>query len=123
MAKDALKRNYSGLFCRDEPMQLGGSSISLRFEWPGYKSWSRQIKTQDWTGSRKPITGAKLVTEVAKVLERFIKAVQDQPIDLTEREWQVGPVGTSFISFDDVAILSLQRVSKGSWQVVFGRMS
>lgn len=32
MARDVLKRNYDGLICRDESMNLGGTSISLRFE-------------------------------------------------------------------------------------------
>jgi len=123
MARDALDRNYSELVCRDQSMHLGGSSVSLRFEWPGYKSWTRQIKTTDWTGSRNPITGAKLVTEIAKVLDRFIRTVQGLAITSADQEWLVGPVDSGRISIREISILAVHRVSKGSWQVVFGRMA
>lgn len=62
-AKDAVNKRYHNLVGRDDPMfEESGSSVAIRFEvilrlldvcllhrltrlqWPGYKSWSRQVR-------------------------------------------------------------------------------
>jgi hypothetical protein len=41
--KDALAGSFAALDCRDDLFLNGGPSVSLRFEWPGYDSWSVQV--------------------------------------------------------------------------------
>jgi hypothetical protein len=42
--KDALAGSFAALDGRDDPMfRNNGPSVSLRFEWPGYDSWSVQV--------------------------------------------------------------------------------
>lgn len=86
---------------------------------------------------RKPITGSKLLNEIAKVLKTFIEVIvftkfgnvlflsfsQKSKVELVagaNQDWKVGCIGSEFINLDNIAILALHRVSKGSWQVEFG---
>jgi len=125
LVKDILDKNFTEFDGRDDPV-LGecGTSISLRFEWPGYQSWSRQVKTQDCRKKPNPIRKFKLALEIAKTLERFVQEMQDeQPEDekqedekQAEPQWKVGP---GRIQVDHLVLLSLDRVSKASWQPQF----
>jgi len=93
-----------------------GSSVALRFEWPGYKSWSRQIKTNDWRKTRRPITRAKLATDISKSLALFVQEMENEPVDPQNEKWRFGP---GYITIDQITLVALEHVSKGSWQPHF----
>ncbi|KAF9644046.1 hypothetical protein BDM02DRAFT_3122524 [Thelephora ganbajun] len=115
--KDAMNKRYHNLVGRDDPMfEESGSSVALRFEWPGYKSWSRQIKTNDWRKTRRPITRAKLATDVSKSLSLFIQEMENEPADPHNEKWGFGP---SLITIEQITLVALEHVSKGSWQPHF----
>jgi hypothetical protein len=70
---DAIAGKFATLAHRDDPMfNERGPSISVRINWPGYNSWSRQIPTRDFRNPPGPITRAKLAKNVAKSVARFI---------------------------------------------------
>ena len=72
--KDAERNRFGRLIGRDDTMfEHCGPSISVRLNWPGYASWSRQIPTRDFRKLPGPITRAKLARNVAKTVARFIK--------------------------------------------------
>lgn len=115
--KDAMNKRYHNLVGRDDPMfEESGSSVALRFEWPGYKSWSRQIKTNDWRKTRRPITRAKLATDISKSLALFMQEMESEPIDPQNEKWRFGP---GLITVDQISLVALEHVSKGSWQPHF----
>lgn len=115
--KDAMNKRYHNLVGRDDPMfEESGSSVALRFEWPGYKSWSRQIKTNDWRKTRRPITRAKLATDISKSLALFIQEMETEPVDSQDEKWRFGP---GLITIDQIYLVALEHVSKGSWQPHF----
>jgi len=91
-----------------------GPSVSIRLKWPGYGNWSRQIPTKDFRSPPGPITKAKLAKNIARTVERFIKEKEKQVLDPDEDDsWRVG---TGHIGVDDLVLVGLQHVSKGSWQ-------
>jgi hypothetical protein len=94
--RDALEWKHQGLWGRDDPMFLGfGSSISLRIQVrmfantlqvvlilptfflclkiQGYAPWHQKIYTMDLCSPPKPITRAKLSTNIARHVEKFIQ--------------------------------------------------
>jgi len=115
--KDAMNKRYHSLVGRDDPMfEESGSSVALRFEWPGYKSWSRQIKTNDWRKTRRPITRAKLATDISKSLSLFIQEMENEPVEPHNEKWRLG---AGHITIDQITLVGLEHVSKGSWQPHF----
>ncbi|TRM65289.1 hypothetical protein BD626DRAFT_216312 [Schizophyllum amplum] len=72
-------------------------SVSIRLEWPGYRSWTRQIPTKDFRKVQMPITREKLAKEIAKCVQRFIKERQQHPItgDAQLRAWRIGDRASS----------------------------
>lgn len=94
---EVLDDNLDDLVGRDDPMfsNYTGLSISLRLEvqfrlsiscetrapnlnydssqWPGYKSWTKQVNTKDWRREQKLITRAKLARQVTKLVQDFIR--------------------------------------------------
>jgi len=115
---DVLSENFDCLVGRDDPMfaNYTGPAISLRLEWPGYKSWTKQIKTKDWRRDPQPITKSKLAVEVAKKVQTFVQDNINEPMTPGTERWRVGP---SFIQVDDLVLVRLVHVSKGSWQAEF----
>lgn len=116
----ALQGNFAGLEGRDDSVFVCidcGTSISLRIEWPGYPSWTRQMRTQDWQKHPQPIKKSKLAREVSRYLEKWINEAASQLFDDNEDpKWRVG---ANFIRAEHVVLVALERVSKGSWQPHF----
>ncbi|VDC03197.1 unnamed protein product [Peniophora sp. CBMAI 1063] len=113
--KDALNHRYGALEAREEPMFVQhGPSISLRLNWPGYQPWTRQIPTRDFRNPPGPITRDKLTKNVAKSVQRFIEEQKSREIEPAEEQWRVGE---GFIELEDLLLLRLDNVSKGSWQI------
>jgi hypothetical protein len=112
---DALTGKYMRLKGRDDAMFVQrGPSVSIRLKWPGYGNWSRQIPTKDFRSPPGPITRAKLAKNIARTVERFIKEKQNkQHSDPEDEQWRVGP---GHIGVNDLILVGLQHVSKGSWQ-------
>ncbi|THH28581.1 hypothetical protein EUX98_g5612 [Antrodiella citrinella] len=114
--RDALTNKFMRLVGRDDQVFIKrGPSVSLRFEWPGYAPWSRQIPTKDFKTPPQPITRSKLAKNVAKTVARLLSDLESRPLEAeADSRWRVG-VGR--ITIDDLDIIGLQHVSMGSWQV------
>lgn len=112
---DALHCRVKRLNQRDDTVfEDRGPSISIRLEWPCYRPWSRQIPTRDFKSPPGPITRAKLAKNIAKNVDRFIQEKSKSNIeDDSDGQWRVGPGG---IKLDDLVLVSLHHVSRGSWQ-------
>ncbi|KAI0031266.1 hypothetical protein K488DRAFT_79141 [Vararia minispora EC-137] len=112
---DALAGKFATLANRDDHMfNERGPSISVRINWPGYNSWSRQIPTRDFRNPPGPITRSKLAKNVAKSVGRFIaEQAGKQMEEDADPAWQVGGGG---ILLGHLALVRLDHVSKGSWQ-------
>ena len=53
---------------------IGSSApTDLLAQWPGYRSWTKQIPAKDFKKVPSPITREKLAKEVAKCVKRFIE--------------------------------------------------
>ncbi|KAI6104008.1 hypothetical protein EV401DRAFT_2060929 [Pisolithus croceorrhizus] len=112
---NAIKSKHKDLQEKDDPMFAGcGPSVSIRIEWPGYRSWTKQIPTNDFKTPKGPITRAKLAKNLANCVKRFIEWAAKQPMETNaDRRWKVGP---KHIKLEDLILVSLHHVSKGSWQ-------
>lgn len=113
--EDALKVRLKDLRDKDDPMFEGcGPSVSIRIEWPGYRSWTKQIPTNDFKTPKGPITRGKLAKNIANCVRRFIEWAEKQPMEAdSDRRWRVG---RKHIKLEDLILVSLHHVSKGSWQ-------
>ena len=104
---------------------------AIQNQWPGYQPWSRQIPTRDFRNPPGPITRSKLAKNVAKSVGRFItvgavsshydncltgpcQEHQDRPMEEDgDAAWLVG---LRRIEVNDLVLVRLDHVSKGSWQ-------
>jgi len=110
--RSALRGIYSGLLGRDDPMFVGSrTSISIRLEWPGCPPWAQQMRTKDWRRKPSPISKAKLATEVAKKVDRFLKDTGYNP---RSPHWI--PSSPGHVNIDRLALVALEHVSMASWQ-------
>ncbi|KAF8123352.1 hypothetical protein EV363DRAFT_778413 [Boletus edulis] len=100
---------------KDDRMLAGcGPSVSIRIQWPGYPSWSKQIPTMNFKTPRGQITRAKLAKSIATCVRRFIESMQDKPMEAgSDRRWKVGE---RHIKAEDLILVSLHQVTKRSWQ-------
>ncbi|OJA19772.1 hypothetical protein AZE42_03987 [Rhizopogon vesiculosus] len=112
---DALKAKLRDLHGRDDHMfENCGPSVSIRLQWPGYRSWTKQIPTMDFKSPKCPITKAKLAKNVANCVKRFIDEKGPGRMEMEgDRSWRVG---TRYIRVEDLMLVSLHHISKGSWQ-------
>ncbi|KIL00747.1 hypothetical protein PAXRUDRAFT_598900 [Paxillus rubicundulus Ve08.2h10] len=131
--EDALKQRFKHLDDKDEPMFIGcGPSVSIRLQWPGYRPWTKQIPTMDFKNPKGPITKIKLAKNIANCVRRFIEVGPLESLHLcplidvyskvgdtkamepdSDRRWKVGKRN---IKVEDLVLVSLHHVSKGSWQ-------
>jgi len=114
--KDALAKSFKNLVGREDPVLPYGTAISLRFEFEGYESWTRQVKTRDSRKIPHPIPREKLAHEVAKKLVTFLKKRQakDEMSRLSEEA-----VSLDSVDMEDLILVRLDHVSKASWQPHF----
>ncbi|KAI5116871.1 hypothetical protein M0805_005837 [Coniferiporia weirii] len=112
---DALTGRFNRLTGRDDTLfETRGPSISIRLVWQGYQPWSRQIPTKDFKTPPGPITRAKLAKNIAKTVQRFIEEQKSVPMSFgSDPRWRVG---NGNIEVNDLSLVSLHHVSKGSWQ-------
>ena len=108
----------------------------MSFQWHGYQPWSRQIPTRDFKSTPGPITKDKLAKSIAKVVDRFITVSSFPVVNMsrltllssifketkdTQMIYGSNPawkVGNGDITLDDLVLIALLHVSRGSWQVV-----
>ncbi|KAH7907264.1 hypothetical protein BJ138DRAFT_521918 [Hygrophoropsis aurantiaca] len=113
--EDASRMKMKRLIGKEDLMfEDCGPSVSIRIQWPGYDSWTRQIPTKDFRVPKGPITRAKLAKNVANCLRRFIEKKAKEPMhEDAEKKWRVGP---RHIKVEDLILVSLHHISQGSWQ-------
>ena len=81
-----------------------------------YPSWSRQIPTRDFKNPPGPVTRSKVAKNVARSVQRFIDEMSSKALeDDADPQWAVGRVRQG-ITLEDLALVRLEHVSKGSWQ-------
>lgn len=112
---DALKAKMKDLHDKDDNMfENCGPSVSIRLQWPGYRAWTKQIPTMDFKSPKGPITRAKLAKNIANCVKRFIEEKEKERMEMeADRRWRVG---TRYIRMEDLILVSLHHISKGSWQ-------
>lgn len=112
---DALKAKMKDLLNKDDSMfEDCGPSVSIRLQWPGYRAWTKQIPTMDFKSPKGPITRAKLAKNIANCVKRFIEEKEKERMEMeADRRWRVG---TRYIRMEDLILVSLHHISKGSWQ-------
>lgn len=113
--EDALRAKMKDLLDKDDNMfENCGPSVSIRLQWPGYRAWTKQIPTMDFKSPKGPITRTKLAKNIANCVKRFIEEKEKERMDLeADRRWRVG---TRYIRMEDLILVSLHHISKGSWQ-------
>ncbi|KAG1906224.1 uncharacterized protein F5891DRAFT_942311 [Suillus fuscotomentosus] len=109
-----LHRQTTHLQARDDRISdISGDTISIRIEWPGYPSFTKQIASKDWKKTRSPNTRERLAVKIAGAVHSFFKEHAKTPCDPPNSIWRIGPTG---IRIEHLALVSLHRVSQGSWQ-------
>ncbi|KAG1797691.1 uncharacterized protein HD556DRAFT_234643 [Suillus plorans] len=109
-----LHRQTTHLQARDDRISdMSGDTISIRIEWPGYPSFTKQIASKDWKKTRSPNTRERLAVKVAGAVYSFFKEHAKTECDPPNSRWRIGPNG---IRIEHLALVSLHRVSQGSWQ-------
>ncbi|KAJ8595632.1 hypothetical protein M405DRAFT_320757 [Rhizopogon salebrosus TDB-379] len=113
--EDALRARMKELHGRDDQMfEDCGPSVSIRLQWPGYRAWTKQIPTMDFKSPKCPITKGKLAKNIANCVKRFIEDKEKERMEMeADRRWKVG---TRYIRMEDLMLVSLHHISKGSWQ-------
>lgn len=94
-------------------LDMSGDTISIRIEWPGYPSFTKQIASKDWKKTRSPNTRERLAIKVAGAVQSFFKKHANTLCDPPNSRWRIGPNG---IRIERLVLVSLHRVSQGSWQ-------
>ncbi|KZV68960.1 hypothetical protein PENSPDRAFT_633727 [Peniophora sp. CONT] len=115
---DALAGKYQQLDDRDDRLfQQSGPSVSIRISWAGcYPSWSRQIPTRDFKNPPGPVTRSKVAKNVARSVQRFIDEMNTRALEEdSDIGWAVGRARNGIV-LEDLALVRLENVSKGSWQ-------
>ncbi|KAF9650499.1 hypothetical protein BDM02DRAFT_1381798 [Thelephora ganbajun] len=119
----ALNRKFAHLRDRDDLVFESSKSptITMRLEWPGYMSWSRQVRILDSRSVRQSISREKLAYEVAKTVSAFAqpqnrKRSSAEGALCRDRTWDIGEGG---LGLDDLVLVRVENVSKGSWQPQF----
>ncbi|KAG1746699.1 uncharacterized protein EDB91DRAFT_1049303 [Suillus paluster] len=113
--EDALKAKMEDLLDKyDSMFEDCGPSVSIRLQWPGYRSWTKQIPTMDFKSPKGPITRAKLAKNIANCVKRFIEEKEKERMEMeADRRWRVG---NRYIKVEDLILVSLHHISSGSWQ-------
>lgn len=92
---------------------LSKTSISLRILWPGYPAFSGTYPAMDWKKNRRHLTRGRLAQKVACHVKAFFNKYHDFTCDARQKSWQIG---TGAIQLDDLYLVALHHVSRGSWQ-------
>lgn len=110
---DVLEGNWTGFEGRDDRSLFGSdrSQIFLRVHLVGCSPWNSKINITDFTAGRRPITRARLATEVAKGLSKFIAREKLNGHDAGHPR-----CGWGDVSLRNVILTRITRVSVASWQ-------
>ncbi|KAG2366918.1 hypothetical protein BDR07DRAFT_1479693 [Suillus spraguei] len=113
--EDAMRAKMKNLIDKDDNMfENCGPSVSIRLQWPGYRAWKKQILTTNFKSPKGLITRAKLAKTIAICVKRFVEDKEKERMVMeADRRWRVGP---RYIRVEDLILVSLHHISKGSWQ-------
>jgi len=109
-------------FLRDptSPAPLGQKSTThIRILWPGYKEFKRQTSLRDESRTRNPITMAKFVGQVGRIVNTFLQVCELDPKSTDKRRelWRIRP-GHGGIQPSHIMIIGAVHVSAGSWMPI-----
>jgi len=114
---DALRNVFTGLDGRDDPMfQDGVDAFLCRLMFPGYPTNTKlQIFTKHWNKDRTPITRSTLVYHIARKLEHYLDSMASSHSidDSTDKQWEIGK---GSMTLDNMFLVRLEHVTKGSYQ-------
>ncbi|GJE93028.1 hypothetical protein PsYK624_091870 [Phanerochaete sordida] len=91
-----------------------GQKVQIRINWPDRPDFVRSINVWNFAKNRQPISKIKLLKRVAEVVQKMVKVngiIAGSEYD----SWRIGEGG---LRFENIALHSLENVSKGSWQPV-----
>jgi hypothetical protein len=108
--------------------------VDHQHQWPGYKTFKRQIPIRDETSKRKPITMAKFVGQVGRTVDKFLQVrlrtlscnvvlrftfqaceLDSECADDPGKLWRIGPAG---IQRSNIVIIGAVHISAGSWMAI-----
>ncbi|KAI0790236.1 hypothetical protein BC629DRAFT_1512515 [Irpex lacteus] len=115
---DAMNPAFDGLddadFC-PQILENMMTKIMLRIKWPGYPAWNEVIHVFDHNYNVIPNTYKKVSQLVAQKIQSFCYGMRDHPYnaDSGVDGWQLHRY-----PFENLVLLELQHVGRGSWQPV-----
>ncbi|KAA1474295.1 hypothetical protein DENSPDRAFT_840882 [Dentipellis sp. KUC8613] len=111
---DMLSREFSALADPDATV-LGNHAcqIMLQINWPGYKTWSKPLRTRVRRGcATVPATRSVIAHRVALRVQMFMN--EAQPLDQVPARWAIGSSG---IRLEQMILRRLVQMTQGGWQV------
>ncbi|KAG0702219.1 hypothetical protein DFH29DRAFT_805273, partial [Suillus ampliporus] len=89
--------------------------LTLPVKWPGYPSFTKQIASKDWK-KNKVIQHTRKAGDESCGCQFLLSLGQkhaNTPCEPPNSAWRIGPNG---IRIEHLVLVSLHRVSQGSWQ-------
>ncbi|KIP10820.1 hypothetical protein PHLGIDRAFT_33717 [Phlebiopsis gigantea 11061_1 CR5-6] len=91
-----------------------GQKISLRVNWVGYQDRAKQINVRHETHAGDAIPLSRLVKKLAESIRDIIEGLSvTTPSD---KRFELANASNNGIRFEDLELIRLDRVGKGSWQ-------
>ncbi|KAI0696175.1 hypothetical protein BC835DRAFT_886736 [Cytidiella melzeri] len=113
----ALRNELHGLrYSEINPLLANtATKITLRINWPGYLPWCDVIHVYNFAYKSRPITLARLAHLVARKIKLCLECLSTEAnrARATNPCWLVHN-----IKFEDLMLVQLLHVAKGSWQPV-----
>lgn len=106
----ALIGDYGEIPDPDTIVSIPTAKICLRIMWPGYSGWSKHVNIPHPNGTCKK--GA-LASRLARQFQEFLDQMSGNIPAADTGAWNI-----SNTSLQDLMLLEVRHVSKGSWQAI-----
>ncbi|TFY57853.1 hypothetical protein EVG20_g8376, partial [Dentipellis fragilis] len=115
LLSDMQIKEFSDLAQADEVvLENHGCQIVLQINWPGYKGWSKPLRTRVQRQRRNVAASRGVIAHrVALCVQQFIK---DQENEQRPEQWVVG---RGAIGLNNILLLRLVQVTQGGWRAEF----
>ncbi|KAI0093559.1 hypothetical protein BDY19DRAFT_1053047 [Irpex rosettiformis] len=119
----ALRNETNNLYYPDfEPaLSVAAKKFTLRINWPGYLPWCGVLHAFDYyRRDAHPVTLVQLAHLVARKISLCLEdlGTEDNRSRATDPDWIVNN-----INFENLVLIRLEHVGKGSWQPVIAYRS